>query len=118
MNREALALPYPSLQAQVEAKWHAFRDALCFETNGPANCTFTVAELRAIPLSVIDPGASWQPYRATSARGGNNIEILSTGKAATGALPVAADPVAASNCTTLWATQPPFTGSFPTSVAD
>jgi carboxylesterase type B len=66
----------------------------------------------------LDPGASWRPYRATSARGGNNIEILSTGKAATGALSVPADPIAASNCTALWATQPPFTGSFPASVAD
>jgi len=33
MESNPLALPYPSLLAQVEAKWQAFRDALCFETN-------------------------------------------------------------------------------------
>src|SRR5215813_12627894 len=31
MESNPLALPYPSLLAQVEAKWQAFRDALCFE---------------------------------------------------------------------------------------
>jgi carboxylesterase type B len=66
----------------------------------------------------LEPGGNWQPYRATSAPGSNNIEILSTGKAATGALPVPADPIAASNCTALWANLPPFTGSFPASVPD
>src|SRR5262245_9308829 len=66
----------------------------------------------------LDPGGSWEPYRPTSARGGNNIEILSTGKTATGALPVPEDPIAASNCTALWATLPPFAGDFPASVAD
>src|SRR5215469_1564910 len=53
MESNPLALPYPSLLAQVEAKWQAFRQALCFETNAPLNCTFTVASLRAVPLSVI-----------------------------------------------------------------
>ncbi len=66
----------------------------------------------------LDPGPGWRPYRATSAPGGNNIEILSTGSAATGALPVPADPIAASNCAALWAAQPPFTGSFPAQLAD
>jgi para-nitrobenzyl esterase len=61
----------------------------------------------------LDPGPGWRHYRATSAPGGNNIEILSTGSDTTGALPVPADPLAASNCTALWAAQPPFTGSFP-----
>src|SRR5262249_2966522 len=65
----------------------------------------------------LDPGPGWRPYRPTSAPGGNNIEILSSGRAATGALAVPADPVAASNCTPLWATPPPFPGSFPTEVA-
>src|SRR5215471_12280387 len=49
-----LALPYPSLLAQVEAKWQAFRGALCFETNAPLDCTFTVAQLRAVPLSIVE----------------------------------------------------------------
>ena len=53
------------------------------------------------------------PYRPAAAHGGNNIKVLNTGSAATGALSVPADPVAASNCKPLWATQPPFTGSFP-----
>jgi para-nitrobenzyl esterase len=61
----------------------------------------------------LDPGPGWRHYRATSAPGRNNIEILSTGSETTGALPVPADPLAASNCTALWAAQPPFTGSFP-----
>src|SRR5499426_3525064 len=54
MESNPLALPYPSLKAQVEAKWQAFRGALCFETNAPLNCTFTLAALRAVPLSVIE----------------------------------------------------------------
>ena len=66
----------------------------------------------------LDPGLGWRPYRATSAPGGSNIEILSTGRAATGALDVSADPIAASNCAALWATQPPFMGSFPAPLAE
>src|SRR4030095_204437 len=46
----------------------------------------------------LDPGPGWRPYRATSAPGGNNIEVLSIGRAATGALAVPADPVAAYHC--------------------
>jgi carboxylesterase type B len=65
----------------------------------------------------LDPGPGWNPYRATSAPGGNNIEILSSGSAATGALPVPADPIAAANCAALWAAQPPFTGTFPAPLA-
>ncbi len=61
----------------------------------------------------LDHGLNWRPYRATSAPGGRNIKILST-DSPTGALPVPLDPLAASNCAALWATQPPFTGSFPT----
>src|SRR5262245_51926087 len=54
MESNPLALPYPSLLAQVEAKWQAFRDAVCFENNGPPDCVFTLAALRAVPLSVIE----------------------------------------------------------------
>jgi para-nitrobenzyl esterase len=60
----------------------------------------------------LDPG--WRPYRGSSARR-HHIEVLSTDRASTGALPVPADPLAASNCAALWAAQPPFTGSFPMS---
>jgi para-nitrobenzyl esterase len=59
----------------------------------------------------LDPG--WRTFRSSSARG-HHIEILSSDRAATGALPVPADPLAASHCAALWATQPPFAGSFPT----
>jgi carboxylesterase type B len=58
----------------------------------------------------LDPG--WRPYRSSPARS-HNIEILSSDRAATGALPVPPDPLAASNCAALWSAQPPFTGSFP-----
>ena len=64
--------------------------------------------------SDLDPGRRWATYRATALPGGNNIEVLSSHSAATGALQVPIDPVGASNCTALWATLPPFTGSFPT----
>ena len=60
----------------------------------------------------LHPGAGWDRYRPTPQPGDNNITILSTGAAVTGALSVPADPVAASNCTALWATLPPFDGSF------
>src|SRR4029453_4606046 len=53
----------------------------------------------------------------TPAPGDNNIEILSTGSAATGALPGPADPIAGSNCADLWVALPPFTGSFPDPAA-
>jgi para-nitrobenzyl esterase len=65
----------------------------------------------------LDPGGNWRPYRAHQAPDdGKNIEILSTGVPATGALPVPADPVAASSCAALWAAQPPFAGSFASSA--
>ena len=54
MESNPLALPYPSLLAQVEAKWQAFRTALCFETNQPTTCTFDLAALRALPLATIE----------------------------------------------------------------
>ena len=58
------------------------------------------------------PGGGWGRYRQTALPGGNGIQVLNTGSAATGALSVPSDPVAASNCTALWATMPPFGGSF------
>ena len=54
MESNPLALPYPSLLAQVEAKWQSFRVALCFETNQPLDCTFDVDSLRALPLAVVE----------------------------------------------------------------
>src|SRR6201999_3878246 len=62
--------------------------------------------------SNLDPGLDWARYRATPLLGTNQIKILSTGSVATGALPVPADPMTASNCTKLWNTLPPFSGSF------
>jgi para-nitrobenzyl esterase len=59
----------------------------------------------------VDPG--WRPFRSGSARA-RHIEVLSSDRASTGALPVPADPLAASNCAALWATQAPFGASFPT----
>ena len=54
MESNPLAVPYPSLLAQVEAKWQAFRLALCFETNQPLDCTYDLAGLRALPLATIE----------------------------------------------------------------
>ena len=54
MESNPLALPYPSLLAQVEAKWQEFRVASCFETNQPLDCTFDLPSLRALPLAVIE----------------------------------------------------------------
>ena len=54
MESNPLALPYPSLAAQVDAKWQSFRVALCFETNQPLDCTFDVDSLRALPLAVVE----------------------------------------------------------------
>src|SRR5262245_53355247 len=53
MESNPLAIPYPSLLAQVELKWQVFKGALCFEGNIP-NCTFDVAALRALPLALIE----------------------------------------------------------------
>ena len=63
--------------------------------------------------SDLDPGRGWSTYRATALPGGNRIQVLSTGTAATGALAVPASPMVASNCTSLWAKMPPFAGDFP-----
>src|SRR5262245_19930359 len=53
MESNPLAIPYPSLSAQVEAKWEGFKSALCFEGNIP-NCALDLAALRALPLSLIE----------------------------------------------------------------
>ncbi len=64
----------------------------------------------------LDPGPGWGRYRATPLPGGNGIKVLSTGSAATGALPLPAGLMAGSNCTALWSRLPPFAGSFPSSA--
>ena len=51
MESNPLAIPYPSLLSQVEAKWQEFLGALCFETN---QCNPDLAALRALPLAVIE----------------------------------------------------------------
>lgn len=61
----------------------------------------------------LDPGPGWAPYHATARPGGNRIKILSSGRSSSGALAMPADPIAASNCSALWATMPPFAGGFP-----
>lgn len=53
MESNPLGVPYPSMPAQVEAKWQAFRGALCTATGQPADCSFDLAALRALPLATI-----------------------------------------------------------------
>ena len=112
----------------IQNACHSFERPYVFNTLSATNAT-VIPPANALLASriarhwtnfarTLRPGSGWHPYRATSVPGGNNIEILSTGRAATGALPVPADPIAASNCAALWAAQPPFTGSFPTQLAD
>jgi carboxylesterase type B len=114
--------PYPA-QPGIQNACHSFEVPYVFNTLQATNATLVppanallarrIAQAWTSFARTLDPGPGWPAYRATSAPGGNNIEVLSTGSAATGALRVPADPVAASNCTAFWATQPPFTGSFP-----
>ena len=54
MESNPLALPYPSLPAQIEVKWQQFLSALCFESNQPPTCTFDLAALRALPLATLE----------------------------------------------------------------
>ena len=54
MESNPLALPYPSLPAQLEVKWQQFLSALCFETNQFPPCTFDLAALRALPLATLE----------------------------------------------------------------
>jgi carboxylesterase type B len=54
MQSNPLALPYPSLESQIDVKWQQFLSALCFELNRPANCIPDLATLRAQPLSAIE----------------------------------------------------------------
>jgi carboxylesterase type B len=114
--------PFPA-DPGIQNACHSFELPYAFNTLSATNATLIpsanalLARRIARPWTnfarTLDPGPGWRPYRATSAPGGNNIKILSTGSTATGALPVPADPIAASNCAALWAAQPPFTGSFP-----
>jgi para-nitrobenzyl esterase len=118
----AACAPYPA-QPGVQNACRGFELPYAFNTLQatdatlvpPANALLArrIAQAWTRFARTLDPGPGWQPYRATPAPGGNNIEVLSTGSAATGALSVPADPVGASNCAAFWATQPPFTGSFP-----
>jgi carboxylesterase type B len=114
--------PFPS-QPGIQNACHSFELPYVFNTLSATNATVIppanamlarrIARRWTNFATTLDPGRGWKPYRPTSLPGGNNIEVLSTGSAATGAVAVPADPVAASNCTAFWATQPPFTGSFP-----
>ena len=114
--------PFPSQPASQNA-CHSFELPYVFNTLAATNAATIPPANAALARRIarhwtnfardLDPGRAWDPYRATSLPGGNKIEILSTGTTATGALAVPADPVGASNCTALWATLPPFTGSFP-----
>lgn len=54
MESNPLAVPYPSLPAQVEAKWQDFRKDLCAAAGQPDSCTFDLADLQSQPLSVIE----------------------------------------------------------------
>jgi para-nitrobenzyl esterase len=117
--------PFPA-DPSLESACHSFELPYVFGTFSATNAAQVSAANARLARRIarhwtnfartLDPGDGWRRYRPTSAPGGNNIQILSTGRAATGALPVPADPIAASNCTALWATQPPFSGSFPTEL--
>ena len=114
--------PFPA-DPGIQNACHSFELPYVFNTLSATNATLIPPANARLARRIarhwtnfartLDPGPGWRPYRATSAPGDNNIEILSTGSAATGALPVPADPIAASNCADLWAALPPFTGSFP-----
>jgi carboxylesterase type B len=118
--------PVPA-DPSIENACHSFELPYVFNTLSATNATAIPRANARLARQIarhwtnfarsLDPGGSWRPYGATSGRGSNNIEILSTGKAATGALPVPVDPIAASHCIALWATQPPFAGGFPASLA-
>src|SRR5262245_15380817 len=119
--------PVPTDPA-IQNACHSFERPYVFNTFSTTNAS-QVPQANALLASriarhwtnfarTLRPGSGWAPYRATSVPGGNKIEILSTGRAATGALPVPADPIAASHCAALWAAMPPFTGNFPTPLAE
>lgn len=115
--------PFPTQPASQNA-CHSFELPYVFNTLQATNATLIppANALLARQISrawsnfarTLDPGENWFTYRATSAPGGNNIKVLSSGSTATGALEVPADPIGASNCAAFWAGQPPFTGNFPT----
>jgi para-nitrobenzyl esterase len=119
--------PFPT-DPGIENACHSFERPYVFNTLSTTNATLfprpnallarRIARHWTNFARTLGPAEGWRPYRATSAPGGNNIQILSTGRADTGALPVPADPVTASNCSALWAAQPPFAGSFPEPLAE
>jgi para-nitrobenzyl esterase len=114
--------PFPS-QPSLQNACHSFELPYVFNTLAATNAATIPPANAALARRIarhwtnfardLDPGRGWSPYRATPLPGGNRIEVLNTASAATGALAVPADPVGAANCTALWATLPPFTGSFP-----
>jgi carboxylesterase type B len=118
--------PFPA-DPSIQNACHSFERPYVFNTLSATNATVIPAANAALARRIgqhwtnfardLDPGSAWQPYGAHSASASNNIEILSTGAAVTGALAVPADPIAASNCAALWATLPPFSGSFPATLA-
>jgi carboxylesterase type B len=115
--------PFPS-QPGLQNACHSFELPYVFNTMAATNAASIPPANAALARRMgrhwtnfardLDPGRGWDPYRATALPAGNAIEVLSTGKPATGALPVAADPIGAANCSALWAALPPFAGSFPT----
>ena len=54
MESNPLALPYPSLAAQVEVKWQQFLRPCASRPTSPPTCTFDLAALRALPLATIE----------------------------------------------------------------
>ena len=114
--------PYPA-QPGLQNACHSFELPYVFNTLAATNAATIPPANAALARRIarhwtnfardLDPGPGWDAYRATALPGGNRIEILNTGSSATGALTVPTDPIGAANCTALWSTLPPFTGSFP-----
>lgn len=119
-DNSAACAPYPS-QPGIQNACHSFELPYVFNTLQATDATTIPTANTQLAQRMgrawtsfatnLDPGPGWSRYRQTSLPGNNNIKILSTGSAATGALPVPSDPVAAANCSALWATLPPFAGS-------
>lgn len=115
--------PYPAQPGSQNA-CHSFELPYVFNTlaatnaaaipTANANLGRRIANRWADFATRLDPGSAWDTYRATPLPGSSRIKLLRTASAGTGALPVPSDPAAAANCSSLWAGQPPFTGSFPT----
>ena len=54
MESNPLALPYPSLPAQIEVKWQAVPVGLVLRDQPAPTCTFDLAALRALPLATLE----------------------------------------------------------------